>query len=217
MGRDGRGGEGRGGGGRGGRSSGVSVSISVNVSIYDLAFRCPNPSHLCRSIALQQNDINISSSSSSSSSSGYCYFYCYDDDCYSSSFLVVLVLQRLPPKLQRLQLQLRQLSEQLSNGQTYHHKHCNPLAHFLVNMLPNMMKFAALEQKTHEVIASASPQPWIARAEDQYPRLGLDASVQEKHETPIRMEGNVLPKPQATRQWPWDRGGSGREKDRAGG
>ena len=88
---------------------------------------------------------------------------------------------------------------------------------FWVNMLPNMMKFAALEQKTHEVIASASPQPWIARAEDQYPRLGLDASVQEKHETPIRMEGNVLPKPQATRQWPWDRGGSGREKDRAGG
>ena len=86
------------------------------------------PSHLCRSIALQQNDINISSSSSSSS--GYCYFYCYDDDCYSSSFLVVLVLQRLPPKPQRLQLQLRQLSEQLSNGQTYHHKHCNPLAHF---------------------------------------------------------------------------------------
>ena len=41
---------------------------------------------------------------------------------------------------------------------------------FFVNMLPNMMKFAALEQKTHEVIASASAQPWIARAEDQYPQ-----------------------------------------------
>ena len=60
-------------------------------------------------------------------------------------------------------------------------------------------------------------QAWIGRAEDQYTRLGLDASAREQGERPIQMEGNPLPKPLSTWQWPWERGGSRWEKERAGG